>query len=75
MVRPNPASGGRGTRRPLTVALLTILLPLWLVTLASVAGCKAAPPVLDELDGVNELKARFNADAGKPRIILLLSPT
>ena len=75
MVRPNPGSAGGQTRRRSTFALRTILLPLWLLAVASSAGCRAAPPVLDELDGVNELKARFNADAGKPRIILLLSPT
>ncbi len=32
-------------------------------------------PVLNELGGVDQFKARFNDDGGVPRIILLLSPT
>ena len=43
--------------------------------MALVTGCKPGPPTLSNLSSVDELKARFNADAGKPRIILLLSPT
>ena len=31
--------------------------------------------VLHDLAGVDEFKAGFSRDAGKPRIILLLSPT
>lgn len=46
-----------------------------LTTLALATGCSAAPPVLSNIAGVDELKTRFNADAGRPRIILLLSPT
>ena len=38
------------------------------------AAC-SRPPALSTLSSVDELKARFNADAGKPRIILLMSPT
>lgn len=45
-----------------------------LATLMSVAGC-ARTPSLTDISSVDALKARFNADAGKPRIILLLSPT
>lgn len=32
-------------------------------------------PTISDLAGVQELKERFNADAGKPRVVLLLSPT
>ena len=32
-------------------------------------------PVLNELGGVEQLKARFNEDRGVPRVILLMSPT
>ena len=32
-------------------------------------------PVLNELGGVEKLKARFNEDGGVLRVILLMSPT
>ena len=32
-------------------------------------------PVLNELGGVEQFKARFNEDGGVPRVILLMSPT
>lgn len=41
-----------------------------------VSAVPAAPaPSLKRLDGINELKAWFNAGVGRPRLILLLSPT
>jgi hypothetical protein len=49
----------------------TLVITLGLV---AVAGC-SRKPTLTNISSVEELKARFNADAGKPRIILLLSPT
>ena len=30
---------------------------------------------LQDLNNIDDLKGRFNRDAGKPRIVLLLSPT
>jgi hypothetical protein len=45
------------------------------LTVSLLTGCKPAPPTLSDLSSVDELKARFNGDAGKPRIVLLLSPT
>ncbi len=30
---------------------------------------------LQELHSIDELRERFNADRGKPRLVLLLSPT
>ena len=33
------------------------------------------PPVLTNIGGVDTLQRQFNADAGKPRVVLLLSPT
>ena len=32
-------------------------------------------PVLIELGGVDQFKARFNEDGGEPRLLLLMSPT
>jgi hypothetical protein len=61
------------------MSLLRRILPLLAVPLAacqvsSTAG-GGAPATLRDLHGIAELKQAFNADAGKPRLILLLSPT
>jgi hypothetical protein len=39
------------------------------------AATTAPVPVLIDLHAPDDLKARFNQDAGVPRIILLVSPT
>lgn len=39
------------------------------------AGVAAEPPSLADLSTVDELRLAFEHDAGKPRVILLLSPT
>ena len=54
---------------------LLACLPVLVVSMAILAGCKSPPPTLEEISGIEALKTQFNADAGKPRIILLLSPT
>lgn len=74
MDRPFSRSGPLGRHR-LTSRLIAAVLPLCLLSLGSVAGCGRRTPVLEDLSGVEELKARFNEDTGKPRIVLLLSPT
>ena len=43
-------------------------------SLATCAGSTAAGELRD-LGTVENFKARFNRDAGKPRLLLLLSPT
>ena len=70
MVGPyNPAVGhGRVARGVLATLILA-------ASLAIAAGCKPGPPTLVELEGVEALQARFNRDAGKTRVVLLLSPT
>ena len=39
------------------------------------AAIPAVAPQLVDLDGLDDLRARFNDAEGKPRILLLLSPT
>ncbi len=39
------------------------------------AAHAAARPTLTDLRGVDELKTLFNQDAGKVRLVLLVSPT
>jgi hypothetical protein len=69
-VKRIPKIPGRELRRLISSALvLSVLMPL-----AWATGCSRAPS-LSNISSVNELKARFNADAGKPRLILLMSPT
>lgn len=44
-----------------------------------VAGCggnsQTAAPTLQDIHGIRDLAARVDAAAGKPRLVLLLSPT
>jgi hypothetical protein len=62
-----------GVRRLLTVLAAIVVL----------AGCggsdeeESAPPAagIQELTSVGPLKEAFNADAGKTRLLLILSPT
>lgn len=51
-----------------TIASLTALL------LGCSCASKAVPPLVD-LHSVGDLQAAFDADVGKPRLVLLLSPT
>jgi hypothetical protein len=40
-------------------------------------GPRSAPPgvTMADLHGVADLQARFNADRGHPRLVMILSPT
>jgi hypothetical protein len=53
--------------------LQTLLLAL--VVLSVSAACRSHEPALEDLKSLDAFKARFNADEGKPRLVLLLSPT
>jgi hypothetical protein len=44
-------------------------------TTQSVSSTSTSSSTLHDLKSLAELKAVFNADLGKPRIVLLLSPT
>jgi hypothetical protein len=59
--------------RPLVLAIVPVVL---LLVAGFSSGCRGdESATLSDLTGVEQLKARFNRDAGKPRIVLLLSPT
>jgi hypothetical protein len=50
----------------------------WIVVLllaTSIASCRPGRGTLSDLGDVEELKDRFNRDAGAIRVVLLLSPT
>jgi hypothetical protein len=77
-----PAAGPprqRQWRRRRTVGFLAVCLLIfvlvagWLYVFAPVS----APPgvTLADLQGVGDLQARFNADRGQPRLIMIFSPT
>jgi hypothetical protein len=72
--RPHPPRNP-AVRQPLLFAR-TVLHLVLLLSVALATGCRSnRAPTLSDLSGVEALKTRFNADAGKPRIVLLLSPT
>jgi hypothetical protein len=83
-VVPTPHTRGRertsrGLARKNALGLLTLatlLLAVWLVA-ESPLFHKTAPPGLrlSDLRAVSQLRARFDADRGMTRLILVLSPT
>ena len=56
-----------------------LLWPALVIPLLACGSKSAADPQalkgLRDLQNVEELQAQFNKDAGKPRIVLLVSPT
>jgi hypothetical protein len=57
---------------------LTLLLALVITGCGQSVGAPTpttAPMSLTDLHDVSDLQARFNQDAGKPRLLLLVSPT
>ena len=71
---PPPRKRGRRTVGFLAACLLVFMLMAgWLYVFAPVS----APPGvrMADLHGVGDLQARFNADRGQPRLLVVFSPT
>jgi hypothetical protein len=74
MNRERAGTAGQAGRR-LRSHILAALLPLSFLAFGYVTGCGEYKPVLQDLEGVDALKTQFNKDRGRPRVVLLLSPT
>jgi hypothetical protein len=64
-------------RRPFAVTIASLILttaPFWLVK-AGHSSLSAAAARLVDLHDPADLRARFNSDRGKIRVVLLVSPT
>lgn len=72
MVGPCAPARGRRCLRTTAASILPVVLVL---ALGFTAGCRQAAGRISDLDGVQQLQAQFDRDAGKPRVVLLLSPT
>jgi hypothetical protein len=71
---PTPPPRRRGT----TVFLVVCLLAFVLVAAGlHLLGPRSAPPgvTMTDLHGLADLQARFNADRGQPRLVVIFSPT
>jgi hypothetical protein len=75
---PAPAARRPPQRRGRTVFLVVCLLAFVLVAAGlHFLGPRSAPPgvTMTDLHGVADLQARFNADRGQPRLVVIFSPT
>jgi hypothetical protein len=73
-----PAARRPAQRRGKIVFLAGCLLVFVLVAAGlHFLGPRSAPPgvTMTDLHGVADLQARFNADRGQPRLVVILSPT
>ena len=65
-----------GVKARSLLALAVILLVAWLIVESPLFHKTAPPGVhLTDLRSVGEFQQLFNADAGLPRLVLILSPT
>jgi hypothetical protein len=77
---PVPSASGPppSSRRATAVFLAACLLVVVLIAAGlHFIGPRSAPPgvTMADLHGVADLQARFNADRGQPRLVVILSPT
>ena len=77
-----PAAAGQGQpprSRRVTMIFLTVCLLAFVLIMAGLhfLGPRSAPPgvTMADLHHVADLQARFNADRGQPRLLVILSPT
>jgi hypothetical protein len=74
-----PAAGPSWWSRRRTAGFLTLCLLLFVLVAGGLYffGPRHAPPgvTMANLRGVADLQARFNADRGLPRLIVIFSPT
>jgi hypothetical protein len=62
-------------RRLMIVLIYLVLLAPLFVACGSAPSTAIPAQALTDFNSPEELKARFNEDAGEPRLILLVSPT
>jgi hypothetical protein len=76
--RPSAPAARPPQRRGKLVFLAACVLVFVLVAAGlHFLGPRSAPPgvTMADLHGVADLQARFNADHGQPRLVVILSPT
>ena len=78
----SPAASAPGPpprSRRVTAVFLTVCLLAFVLIMAGLhfLGPQSAPPgvTMADLQGVADLQARFNADRGQPRLVVIFSPT
>lgn len=60
----------------LPLVLLVIALQLWMYRATSLPGVAPRPAIgLQDIQSVSDLQTRFDQDMGKPRLVVLISPT
>jgi hypothetical protein len=77
---PPPAAAiGRSSWRRRTTGFLAVCLLVFVLLAGGLyfVAPRSAPPgvTMTDLHGVADLQARFNADRGLPRLVLIFSPT
>jgi hypothetical protein len=74
-----PAPGPAPPSRRATVVFLAVCVLVVVLVAAGLhfLGPRSAPPgvTMADLHGVADLQARFNADRGQPRLVVIFSPT
>ena len=79
MTSPSPSPGPPRRPHRATMAFLAVCLLVFVLIAGGLyfLGPRSAPPgvTMADLRGVADLQARFNADQGQPRLVVIFSPT